>query len=60
MAETTEATMKSKLTLVDEAKIKVLFETGAISQTELAMVFGVSQQRISEIVLKRDGEKKSA
>ncbi len=52
--------MKSKLTLVDEAKIKVLFETGAISQTELAMVFGVSQQRISEIVLKRDGEKKSA
>jgi DNA-binding transcriptional regulator YiaG len=38
---------KMKTTKLTRAKIKILHETGAITQTALSRIFGISQQQIS-------------
>lgn len=39
-----------KLSAVDTAKIQILYNTGAIKQTQLAKVFKISQSRVNAIV----------
>jgi hypothetical protein len=39
-----------KITDMDMARIKILFATGAIKQTELAMIFNISAARIWGII----------
>jgi hypothetical protein len=45
-----------KLTLLEEAKIKILWETGCIDQKQLAKVFGCGQQNVSRVI--NQGKKK--
>jgi predicted XRE-type DNA-binding protein len=42
-----------KLKPIDEYKVRILHDTGCITQGQLAKLFRVSQQRISEIVRKK-------
>jgi predicted XRE-type DNA-binding protein len=42
-----------RLKEIEKAKIKILYDTGAIDQNELSKVFGVCQPRISMIVGRR-------
>jgi hypothetical protein len=41
-----------KITNLDEAKIRILFETGAITQRQLAKVFGCGQENVSRVVVR--------